>query len=356
MLLETFRARDFRCLTAVDLEPDRKYNLIVGPNGSGKTSLLEAIFCLSRGRSFRGTRTEGLVRHGESAFTLFGRVSDGSRVASVGVRMGRGLSEFRVDGRSDVTTASLAEALRVQVIDPEVHRLVAGGPEGRRRFLDYGVFHVEPRFLDQWRRYRKALRHRNALLRDGASDDALAPWDAQFVEYGATLDELRAAHAEALNARFAEIGARLLDAEVGCEYRTGQRENESLAAALERSRVQDRDHGSTHVGPHRAELRLRFRRRAARQQVSRGQEKLFACALILAQIGLIKENSRSAPVLLLDDPAAELDAEALPRFMTAVFETCGQLVVTALDAGDVDFPVAPAVFHVERGTVERRTV
>ena len=159
MPLRRFTAQDFRCLASIDFEPDPAYTLISGPNASGKTSVLEAIAYLGRGKSFRGGQTPNLIRHGEQAFVLFGEVETGSRVASLGVRNSREGLEVRVDGETRGGAAELAAALPLLVIDPDVHNLVSGGPDERRRFLDWIAFHVEHGYLELWRRYRRALKH-----------------------------------------------------------------------------------------------------------------------------------------------------------------------------------------------------
>lgn len=342
---------DFRCISSarLDLAPDG--NLVWGPNGSGKTSLLEAIGFLSRGRSFRGTRTDGLVRHGASHFLVTARVRSAEREHRLGIEAGRGHLEIRIDRRPAESLAALAERLAVQVIDPEIHRLVSDGPEVRRRFLDYGVFHVEQGFLEAWRRYRRALRQRNAALRVGAGVDALKAWEPELVTAAGAVDAYRRDHVAALSGRFAELGMSLLDADVGCEYRPGWPDTEAFEDAVEGARARDREQGTTTVGPHRADLKLVFRGRNARQQVSRGQQKLFGSALVLAQTAVLSGVLPEPPVLLVDDPAAELDTEALTRLMEAVRATQSQLVVTALTADALMMPRDTRVFHVEQGTV-----
>lgn len=165
MSLRRLEVRDFRCIAATDLEFDGRCNLISGANATGKTSLLEAIFFLGRGRSFRTARNETLIRKGAEELLLTGRFEAGESIRPVGVRYSREGFEARAGGNRIGSLAELASILPVQAIDPEVHRLVEDGPQERRRYLDWGVFHVEPRFVEQWRRYQRALKQRNAALR-----------------------------------------------------------------------------------------------------------------------------------------------------------------------------------------------
>ena len=162
MSIKRFTAQGFRCLGNIELEPDSDYTLIYGANASGKTSLLEAIGYLGRGKSFRGAAPTNLIQHGEQAFVLFGQVDAGGRQASVGVRNSRAGLEVKVDGDSSGGAAALAAALPLQVIDPDVHNLVSGGPDERRRFLDWLVFHVEPEYLGPGVQRARRARERRA--------------------------------------------------------------------------------------------------------------------------------------------------------------------------------------------------
>jgi len=345
---------DFRCIESARLEFAPGCNLICGPNGSGKTSLLEAIGFLSRGRSFRGTRTDGLVRHGARHFIVAAHVQARDREHRLGIEAGRGHLAIRVDRQSADGLAALAEKLAVQVIDPEIHRLVSDGPEVRRRFLDYGVFHVEHGFLPAWRRYRRALRQRNAALREGVGGEALRAWEPDLVTAGETVDGLRRQHVQRLEEEFVRLGEALLSGQVDCEYRSGWGEETGFGQALEAARERDREQGTTTVGPHRADLRLVYRKRSARQQVSRGQQKLFGAALVLAQTRVMTARLPDPPVLLVDDPAAELDGGSLARLMECVLSTGSQLIVTALTTDAVTLPPDTPMFHVEHGCVTRR--
>ncbi|HEX9706039.1 MAG TPA: DNA replication and repair protein RecF, partial [Steroidobacteraceae bacterium] len=187
MPLGWFRAEHFRCLAGVELELDPGANLFVGPNASGKTSLLEAAFFLSRGRSFRSRRRAALVAHGHDAFVLTGQSLAAPVPAVLGVRASRAGTEWHVGGAVAGGIADVAERFAAQVIDPGVHKLLEEGPSRRRRFLDWGVFHVEPRFLPTWRRYHQALRQRNAALKQDGSDEDLAAWEQELAASGEAL-------------------------------------------------------------------------------------------------------------------------------------------------------------------------
>lgn len=349
MPLNTFTCTDFRCLETAALEFDPHYNLIVGPNASGKTSLLEAIAYLGRGRSFRGALPQNLIRHGASEFLLFGKVKTGAREATVGVRNSRDGLEIHIDGDKIQSAAGLAKILPLQVVDPDVHNLVAGGPEERRRYLDWIAFHVEHGYLDHWRRFRRALKQRNAALKENSSYNALVGWDRKLMETGLEVDEARRRVVDIVRPVLQDIGSSLLGCAVDVEYQRGWSADKSLAEAMVAGTDRDRLLGSTQAGPHRADVKLVIEEHQARQLVSRGQQKLLACALIFAATEIVQSHLERPLLLLLDDPAAELDRDSLSRLMAQVVALGCQVIATSLDRGLVFFPELPRMFHVEQG-------
>ncbi len=354
MALGLFKATDFRCFESVELELDPSANLVAGPNASGKTSLLEAIAYLGRGKSFRGASTRNLIRHGRTSFVLFGKASADGVEHSIGVRNSADGLETSVDGDGAGGAAALAEALPLQVIDPDVHGLVSGSPEGRRQYLDWLAFHVEHGYLDLWRRFRRSLKQRNAALKSAPGSKALAGWDKEFAGLAEQVAEVRARVFEVCLDELEETSAELLETEVGFDYRRGWPADRSLEELLVEGRERDLAMGSTQAGPQRADLRLRFDERSAKKLVSRGQQKLLACSLVLAGTALVQAELERPMLLLLDDPAAELDVNSLARLMTVVNRLGCQVVATALVPDESLFAQAPALFHVEHGTLERR--
>ena len=353
MALLNFTASDFRCLENIELEASPNYNLIYGANASGKTSLLEAIAYLGRGKALRGATTQNLVRHGQAEFTLFGRARGPARVSALGVRNGRGGLEIHVDGAAGRGAADLAEILPLQAVDPEIHNLVAGGPEERRRYLDWAVFHVEHNYVQHWRRYRRALRQRNAALKTGGGPRTIRAWDAEMLEAADEVTQARGRVTEILQLALEPLAEEMLGGGVTLEYQPGWSRGKSLEEALAGSLERDRALGTTHVGPHRADLRLVFNERQARRMVSRGQQKLLACTLVFASVELVQAEIMRPVLLLLDDPAAELDSEALGRLLEVVGALGCQVIATALDPELIRLPEAPAMFHVEHGFLRR---
>jgi DNA replication and repair protein RecF len=355
MSLERLTIEDFRCVERAELEFDARCNLITGENASGKTSLLEAIFFLGRGRSFRSTRSDALIRTGTAQFGLMGRTLRQNLSQPLGVRVSSEGIEARFAGRPVTGLAELATLFPVQAIDPEVHRLVEGGPQERRRYLDWGVFHVEPAFVEHWRRYQRALRQRNAALRAGQSAALVRAWDPELVEAGEEVVSHRQRYLTGLREAVRRTGQRLLGVEVEIGLQRGWALERTLSEALEQSYVRDRERGLTHVGPHRADLSVRVSGLPARDRVSRGQQKLLAAAMLLGQLGHDAACGSSVAALLVDDPAAELDGSNLERLLTEVLNLPAQLFITALEPRNPILQGLPAGrrFHVEHGSVSR---
>lgn len=353
MPLLHLKATDFRCFANAEFEADPHYNLIYGANASGKTSLLEAVAYLGRGKSFRGATTQNLIRHGCSELLLLGKIDIGARTATLGVRNSRDGLEVRLDGESGSGAATLAETLPLLAVDPEVHNLVAGGPDERRRYLDWIAFHVEHGYLDIWRRFRRALKQRNAALRDGADSATIASWDKEFLTTADAVHRVRQQIAEITGAVLEETGANLLGRQVSLQYRQGWSEDQSLQEALAAGLVRDRELGSTQAGPHRGDVKLALDDRPAKKIVSRGQQKLLACSLILTAAELVQSELERPLLLLLDDPAAELDSDSLNRLMGSVIGLGCQIMATALEPDSRLFPEPPALFHVERGVLRK---
>jgi len=343
---------DFRCLQSVDLHLDRRFTLLSGPNASGKTSLLEAMYILGRGRSFRTPRPAHLIRHGAQRFVVFGEVDTAVRRVPLGVEGSETGVRAQIDGDKPPSLAELALVLPVQIIDPEVHHLIEEGPSRRRRFLDWGVFHVEPVFVGHWQRYQHTLKQRNAALKSHQPRGVVSVWDGDLVRLGEQLTLARARYVEALGGTAQAIARSLLGMELALGYRPGWARDKSMAEALEHSWSHDQETGATQIGPHRAELSIRLDGAAVKDRISRGQQKLLAASLLIAQLKLFPENSPVEPTLLLDDPAAELDDERLERLIGEVSAQSVQLVVTTLHGEFAAFGAPGRRYRLNAGHVE----
>ncbi len=346
-----------RNIAHASLEPSRTLNFVHGANACGKTSVMEAIHLLGHGRSFRDARGRGLVQDGEHSLTVFARVEDeGGIVHSLGMERGRGGVALRVDGEASRSLQRLAECLPLQIIHPESHRLVEQGPQFRRRFLDWGVFHVEPGFYPAWRRFRRSMGQRNALLRASAGTAELEPWERELDEAAERLHRYREAYCEKLGTQVVAAAADLGIAGVTLRYSAGWRRASSLAELLRTNRARDRALGYTQAGPHRADLLLLCEEGRAAERISRGQQKLLVFALVLAQARLLAEERGIRPVLLVDDLAAELDRAFASRVLEQLRQEGRQVWITGTDPAALGAdrpPQGAAVFHVERGAFSR---
>jgi DNA replication and repair protein RecF len=351
MPLTWLQVEQFRCLEQVELDLDPHFNLFVGANASGKTSLLEALFFLGRGRSFRTRRLEHLIRQGHKSFMVVGKSEESGRQSTLGVRGSREGTEIRIAGRAAQTAAELAEHFPPQVIDPEIHKLLEEGPGRRRRFLDWGVFHVEHTFLPTWQRYHKALRQRNAALKQDLPDVSVQVWDNELAEAGEALAAQRREYLLRLAEPLARMGQRLLGQDATLAYHQGWPDELGLQASLQRDLARDRRYRATQHGPHRADIVVRVGGHAAKDRVSRGQQKLLAAGLTLAQLEVQESDRPGRSALLLDDPAAELDAANLERLLACVRDLPVQLLVTSLRANVAGLPDSGRRFHVEHGGV-----
>jgi DNA replication and repair protein RecF len=339
---------DLRCIERAELTLHPGVNVVWGPNGSGKTSLLEAAYLLGRGRSFRTRNSRKLVRHGRPRLIVFGR-TDRPIPHALGIEV-TDTTRGRLDGAWVESLAELARVWPVQALHPDIHRLIQEGSGYRRRWLDWAVFHVEHGFAGQWARYQRALKQRNAALRNQGLASARI-WDRELAEAGEAITRGRRATVERIVPHWQSAVGALLGQPLDMYYQAGWRQDVSLAEALDESVDADARRQTTTVGAHRADVALRIDRRAARDVLSRGQQKLAATAMVLAQIEMLIADMDLHPGILVDDPAAELDPERLGYLIQRVRGLGCQLIVSALTAESTPFGAADRVFHVEQGRV-----
>lgn len=363
--------RQLRRFEQVQLEPGPALNLITGDNGAGKTSVLEALHLMAYGRSFRGRVRDGLVRSGQVALEVFAQWQEcpsasGDPAAATDLRTRKaGLRHSgqdwsgRLDGADVSHLGELCAALAVITFEPGSHALVTGAAEIRRRYLDWGLFHVEPDFLPLWRRYSRALKQRNALLKARTSHSQLDAWDSELALAGEPLSRYRQGYLEALQPGFSHLTHDLAPTLGGTrlDYQPGWRRSElSLVDALLLARERDLQSGFTSVGPHRADWRIEFGGLPGREALSRGQAKLTALSALLAQAGHYAAARGEWPVVALDDLASELDRHHQRRVIQRLVESGAQVFITGteLPVALEGMQVAFTRFHVEHGRITDR--
>jgi DNA replication and repair protein RecF len=362
VLITRLQLRDVRRIAQAELCPAAGFNLLTGPNGSGKTSVLEALHVLAHGRSFRGRVRDGLIRKGAAALEVFVEFRARGSAHRAGLRHAGGSWDARLDGSSVAQLGDLCAALAVVSFEPGSHALVDGGGEQRRRYLDWGLFHVErggvgDDFLATWRRYTRALKQRNAMLRSGRSAPSqLDAWEHELALHGEHLTAQRELYVGQLQTALQPLLAQLLPAagDVQLGLQPGWRRGDlALADALLLARDRDLAAGHTSVGPHRADLRIELSALPSADTLSRGQTKLLALCLLLAQAGQLAAHAGAWPVLQLDDLGSELDRDHQSRVLQVLARSGAQVLLTgteptpALLAAGIDC----AVFHVEHGCV-----
>lgn len=369
MYLKQLDIHGLRNLQSVKLSPGPGINAICGPNGSGKTSLLEAIYLLGRGRSFRTRTLTSLINADSDSCTVFGLLSQdesagldvpAQRDIPLGVSRTRsGSFHFKLDGERVYASSALAEALPLLLLNNGSFQLLEGGPQTRRQFLDWGVFHVEQGYRELWRRLTRCLQHRNSLLRSDRIDPSeIALWDAKFVELSEAVTTHRKQYLDALSPLIERVLQGLSPiANLHFKFYSGWDERASLAAALSKNRQRDTTARVTHQGPHRADLKIFCGDKTASEVLSRGQTKVLVTAMLLAQGLLFMERTKGRCVYLLDDLPAELDGEHQQSVAALLAGMQAQVFITGTDEAGLSslWPDArglgKTMFHVEQGVV-----
>ena len=362
MLIRQLQVRGLRRLVDVDLRPGSGFNLVTGDNGSGKTSLLEAMHLMAHGRSFRGRVRDGLVRNGETALQVFLEWEQPDHVGRrAGLRHSGSGWDARLDGGPVAQLGELFEALTVITFEPGSHALIDGSSEVRRRYLDWGLFHVERSdvggdFLSLWRRHARAHKQRNALLRQGRADAQLDAWEHELALAGEAITLQRESYVARLQPHVDALLADILPAAgiATLSLQPGwRRQDLGLADALLVARERDLVQGHTTIGPHRADLKLEFRDLPGRDGLSRGQTKLAALVLLLAQASHLAAHAGHWPVLQLDDLASELDRHHQRRVLQVLAASGAQVFVTGTEPipAMTSLALVHSTFHVEHGSV-----
>ena len=344
-----------RNLKTVRLLPASGLNLIYGWNASGKTSLLEAIYLLSHGRSFRTTNIRSVINSESNVLQVFGKVLQQKSGSCINLGLEKGLShtQIRINQQNVNQTSRLAAYLPVQIINPEAHRLLEQGPSQRRKFIDWGLFHVEQSFHETWQKYTRILKQRNAALREKKPEREARLWDKSLVETAEKLTSLRNQYIQELAPYLVDFTQRLINISPAVQYRQGWPQDMSFESALSKSFELDIQKGFTRYGPHRADLRITDHGQPVQEQFSRGQQKLLISAMSLAQISHLKNRQQQQSVVLVDDLAAELDATHRNRLVELLLESGAQVFITSTDADlfDTQAWTSSKMFHVEHGQV-----
>lgn len=364
MSLAELNVSGFRNLSISGFRPQQGFNVVLGDNGAGKSSLLEAIYVLGTGKSFRTHHPHSLMHMAGSSFQVFGVLSP-SRL-SLGIeRQASGDQRILLQGERVQSASHLAAAFPVLAMTLNDDQLFEGSPKVRRQFLDWGVFHVEhDRSRLLFHHFQRAIKQRNSALKSvKLGRDELAVWTTEFIRAAERLDRVRESYFDQLVLAYEGIcqSAEVFSfgQQLKLHYSRGWDKKMSLAEALARpsTQLREQETGLTQVGPHRADIRLMWQQMPAKEVLSRGQKKVLAYCLKLAQLKCLLAQGAPKPVILVDDLSAELDQPHLLALLRQLSEFDTQIFLTALDARQFPDPelwVSPAhmnQFYLQDGQI-----
>ena len=359
-MLSALEIRNIRVYEQAKIQPDPCLNLIWGPNASGKTSLLEAIYLLGTGRSYRTKQLEQLQRHGTDEFGVHAKLAPSSGQQSVQIGFSFSVEGRRIslNGLPQGQVSSVAQLCPLQVISPDSHYDFRSSSRQRRGALDWGLFHVEPEFPDLWNRYQRQLQQRNAALKSDKQNSARQAWDEGLALMGEQVQAKRVWLLEQLKPDFLLCCHELLGSHQKADLilESGWEANRGLIECLQKDSVRDIARGFTHSGPHRADLRIILCDTTLQGETepSHGQYKILVLALRLALIRRFVEIKKQSCCLLIDDLAAEIDTSHRARLTAFLARMPIQLFVTSTDQGLIDLSSWRSYrsFHVEQGRIE----
>ena len=344
-----------RNLDSISLMPSSGFNLIYGENGSGKTSLLEAIYLLGRGKTFRSSSKAPIIQNGAEECVVFAELENGKNLGFS--RSSSGDQLIHIGGKKATGREELAQTLPLQMINADAFKILEGGPGVRRSYLDWGVFHVEHQFILHWRQAQKALHNRNSLLKSKIARSAeISPWTRKFCLHAEAVSRYRGEYAIELENSLNEILESLMPlGNISLRYFKGWDKTQELEEILARNLQKDIGHGFTGAGPHRADIKIRIGKEAAADVLSRGQQKILVIAMKLAQAVMLKRASNKGCVFLVDDLPAELDSSNRAKVLAMLSQIGEQVFATGIEKEQLYGPLQKEkelkLFHVEHGKI-----
>lgn len=360
MPITSLRITNFRNLSTLDLSPCQEgLNIIAGRNGSGKTSILEAIYYLALGRSFRSSISSRLIRHSQEKFSIFAQLLSGMQCyLPIGVERDlSGVVKSRIAEKDIASITELAYLLPLRIINSQSHNLFEAGPAYRRKYLDWGLFYQFESFLPCWRQFERVLKQRNTALRDKRPKQEIDVWTCELIKHGLELNDMRQQYIEALQPVAADLAFQLLDTDsFQLDYYPGWNDSHHFADILADHYIEEYRSGHTQFGPQRADLEIKIKGISAKHFLSRGQQKLLICAMILAQGMLLAEKANKGLIYLVDDLPSELDLHSRQKLISLLSRQSTQVFITSIESESIcalltESDVPSKVFHVEHGSV-----
>jgi len=366
MYIQAATIKNLRNLASQELSFSPSFNVMIGHNGAGKTSLLEALYLMGTGRSFRTRQLDQLIQigtHGVSvALQLVKHESNEAAATSPTtipvriVKQQRQPSQLYMGENPIQSVAEITQLLPLQLITQESYRLLDDGPEMRRKFLDQGLFYSDPEFFPLWKRSMHALKQRNAALKMHQTSMELDVWDMELSHIAAQLSARRQNFLEKFEPVWLSVLQDFLTAQdIQMAFKQGWSTEHELLVGLRQQREQDKLRGFTSLGPHRADLMFLCQGKSAREVLSRGQKKLLIYSLCLAQATLMLQQHQIKFVYLIDELPAELDAVHRKRVIECLIARDAQIFMTGTELSEDMLGVIKSVptkmFHVEHGVV-----
>jgi len=338
MYISQLKIDNFRNIDALELKFDEKVNFIIGENGSGKTSILESIFFLSFGRSFRTNTLARVINQNESDFFLFAIINTDVEniVAMNRNRNGKSINKLNYENQKN--HSAITRLLPVQILTPESFNLINSGAKKRLKILDWGAFYSDKNFLKAWQQTQFLIKQRNSALKQKYPQTYIKSLDKKLVEFTELLDKKRLEYFTKLKPLILEILAIFNDDLVlDISYYRGWNKDKSLAEVLDEHYLQDQKKGVTQYGPHRADMRLMVNNFPACDIFSRGQQKLLIASIKLAQGELNNLTNSNKCVYLIDDIASELDDAHLEILFDYLLSLESQIFITFTDRSKVEY-------------------
>lgn len=325
MIIAEVKIHHVRAISTAHLNLAPRFNFVDGANGSGKTSLLEALYLLSCGHSFRSRELAPIIAHGQSQLNVFARSLTNDTVS---IQKSASLpTQIKLNNQFCHSTSQLAYALPCQVFYSDLFQIIDAGPAVRRSVLDWGLFHVKRDYLTHWKRYKKVLKQRNALLKTRVPYSQFVPWDMQLNELAVLLSNLRQQYFLDWQEEFNRVLAVLSDVTCSIRFYKGwDRKNsgKELFDILAEQFDADTHKQYTQYGAHQADIIIEASYGKAKSILSRGQQKIILFALKIAQTRLLKQQC----LYLIDDLAAELDLPHQKKVLALLADGSDQLIIT----------------------------
>ena len=355
MFIKKLRLHEFRNIKNKEFIFDNKINIFYGQNGAGKTSILEAIYFLSSGKSFRKGNFKNLINFNANSLTVYLECNNSDEnntqphvFAISKEKSGKWKGQKNnnpIKKQSDIT-----HALPVIAIDPEVYRLVDFGPLYRRNFLDWLVFHVKHDYLILWKKTHKCVKQLNVLYKSKASKEEIYPWEKTFIQYSEQLNEIREGFFNEIKPKIIQLSLYMQEeiTDLNIEYKKGWSEDINLAGQLNKDRIKNLRYGQLQHGPQKMDIKISVGKHQASQTLSRGQKKILSMTFYMAYIDLILNSTNKTPVLCLDDFDAEIDKEKLFKAAQFFKDKKTQIFITSVQKKKISkvFPDAQ-MFHVK---------